>query len=85
MQAQSNIAKGDFYFTSKKNYRAAQRRYMEATRWDPASPVAFLKLGEADEKLKDFNAARKAYEKCLALEPKGRNAEEAAKRLGRLK
>jgi len=85
LQAQRNITAGDFYFHAKKNYRAAQRRYVEATKWDPGNPEAFLKLGEADEKLKDRAGARDAYTKCLELEPNGKNAGEVQKRLDKLK
>ncbi len=85
LQAQRNITAGDFYFHAKKNYRAAQKRYIEATKWDPGNPEGFLKLGEADEKLKDFSAAREAYQKCLAIDPKGKDASEVEKKLAKLK
>jgi len=82
LQAQRNITAGDFYFRSKKNFRAAQRRYTEATKWDPGNAEGFLKLAEADEKLKDRDGARAAYRKYLALAPEAKNADEIRKKLG---
>ena len=81
LQAQRNITAGDFYFKSKKNYRAAQRRYVEATKWDPGNAEGFLKLAEADEKLKDRDGAREAYKKYLQLAPDAKNAAEIKKKL----
>jgi predicted TPR repeat methyltransferase len=49
-------------------------RYLEATQWNPGYAEAFLRLGETYEKLKDRPASRKAYEKYLELEPKGKEA-----------
>lgn len=84
VEAQRNITAGDFYFHAKKNYRAAQRRYVEATKWDPGNPEGFLRLGEADEKLKDFDGARDAYTKCLALEANAKDKSEIEKRIEKL-
>jgi tetratricopeptide (TPR) repeat protein len=66
LEASRNIVAGNFYF-KKGNYRAAARRYLEASRWDPTSAEALLKLGEASEKMRDFPAAREAYEKYLTV------------------
>ena len=68
LEAGRNITAGNFYF-KKGNYRAAWRRYEEATKWDPTSGDALLKLASADEKLRDFAGAREAYGKYLALDP----------------
>jgi Flp pilus assembly protein TadD len=57
---------GDQYF-KKSNYSAAARRFVEATRWDPGSAEAFLKLGEAREKLRQYGPAREAYMKYIEL------------------
>jgi tetratricopeptide (TPR) repeat protein len=74
LEAQRNITAGDYYFKTTKNYHAAARRYLRATKWDPGSPEAFLKLGESEEKLNDRAAAREAYEKYLELAPTAKNA-----------
>ena len=46
-------------YAKKGNYRAAAGRYLDATKWDDSNSEAWLLLGEADEKLKDKNAARR--------------------------
>src|SRR5271155_1703402 len=81
LEAQKNITAGDYYFKTKKNYHAAARRYLRATKWDPGSPEAFLKLGESEEKLNDHAAARDAYEKYLELSPTAKNAEVIRKKI----
>ena len=81
LEAQKNITAGDYYFKTKKNYHAAARRYLRATKWDPGSPEAFLKLGESQEKLNDHAAAREAYEKYLELSPGAKNADAIRKKI----
>ena len=66
VQAKKEIVAGDYYL-KKPNYSAAVKRYLEATRWDPGSAEAFLKLGEAHEKLREYGPAREAYSKFLEL------------------
>ena len=66
VQAKKEIVVGDQYF-KKSNYSAAARRYVYATRWDPGSAEAFLKLGEAREKLHQYGPAREAYSKYIEL------------------
>ena len=66
VQAKKEIVAGDYYL-KKPNYSAAVGRYLEATRWDPGSAEAFLKLGEAHEKLREYGPAREAYSKFLEL------------------
>jgi predicted Zn-dependent protease len=81
LEAQRNITAGDYYFKTKKNYHAAARRYLRATKWDPGSPEAFLKLGESEEKLNDRAAARAAYETYLQLAPAAKNAAAIEKKI----
>jgi tetratricopeptide (TPR) repeat protein len=66
VQAKKEIVVGDQYL-KKANYNAALRRYLEATRWDPGSAEAFLKLGTAYEKRREYGPAREAYSKFLEL------------------
>jgi tetratricopeptide (TPR) repeat protein len=75
VQAKKEISAGDTYF-KKPNYSAAANRYLEATRWDPGSAEAFLKLGEAREKLRRYGPAREAYLKYIELaeDPKEKDA-----------
>jgi tetratricopeptide (TPR) repeat protein len=82
LEASRNITAGNFYF-KKGNYRAASRRYVEASKWDPSSGEALLKLAEADEKLRDFAGAREAYTKYLAM-PDIKDADAVKKRLAKL-
>ena len=75
VQAKKEIVVGDQYL-KKANYNAAVRRYLEATRWDPGSAEAFLKLGAAYEKRREYGPAREAYSKFLELgeDPKEKDA-----------
>jgi len=82
LEASRNLTAGNFYF-KKGNYRAASRRYLEATKWDPNSGEALLKLAEADEKLRDFAGAREAYTKYLAM-PDIKDADIVKKKLAKL-
>jgi tetratricopeptide (TPR) repeat protein len=81
LEGQRNITAGDYYFKTKKNYHAAARRYLRATKWDPGSSEAFLKLGESEEKLNDHAAAREAYEKYLELAPAAKNSAAISKKI----
>jgi tetratricopeptide (TPR) repeat protein len=83
LQAEKEVRVGNFYW-KKGSFRAAARRYEEATRWNPGLLEAYLKLGEAREKLRDSKGAREAYQKYLELDPKAKNAEEIRKRLAKL-
>jgi tetratricopeptide (TPR) repeat protein len=83
LEAQRNVTAGNFYF-KKGNYRAASRRYAEATKWDPTSGDALLKLAEADEKLHDFNGARQAYEKFIEVSADAKAVEQVKKKLAKL-
>jgi tetratricopeptide (TPR) repeat protein len=66
LQAATEINVGDQH-VKKGKYGAAVYRYLEASRWDPGSAEAFLKLGGAYEKLHDFPNARDAFNKFFAL------------------
>jgi len=84
IQAQKEIRTGNYYF-KKGSYRAAAGRFEEATKWNDGEPEAWLRLGEAEEKLKDSKAARNAYTKYLELASDAKNADEVRKRLEKLK
>lgn len=83
LEAERNITAGNFYF-KKGNYRAASNRFTEATKWDPTSQEALLRLAEADEKLHNLAAAREAYTKYLTLNPPAKDAEAVKKKLEQL-
>lgn len=82
LQAAKELKVGAFYF-KKGSYRAAARRFEEATKWDPNSGEAWLRLGEAHAKLKDDKAARAAWEKYLEVDPEGKEASDIRKKLGK--
>ena len=84
LQAQKEIRTGNYYF-KKGSYRAAAGRFEEATKWNSGEPEAWLRLGEAQEKLKDHKAARTAYTKYLALAGESKIADEIRKKLEKLK
>jgi tetratricopeptide (TPR) repeat protein len=84
LQAQKEIRTGNYYF-KKHSYRAAAGRFAEATKWDSNEPEAWLRLGEAEEKLRDHKAARDAYTKYLALAGDSKTADEIRKKLEKLK
>lgn len=68
LQASKELKIGLYYF-KKGSYKAAMRRFEEATKWDPTSAEAFLHLGETREKAKDTAGAKDAYAKYLELAP----------------
>lgn len=80
LQATKETKAGEFYY-KKGNYKAAARRFREATKWDPTSAEGFLKLAQAEEKRKDDKAAKEAYEKYLQLAPDAKDADSIRKKL----
>lgn len=82
LQAKKETSTGDFY-SKKGNHRAAAARYQEATLWDDSWPEAYYKLGEAREKLKQYDAAREAFTKFIELTPDKKKAENARKRIAK--
>ena len=84
LQSKKDVLVGKEY-AKKGNHRAAAGRYMEATKWDDSNSEAWLLLGEADEKLKDKNAARDAYKKYLETAADAKNAADIRKKLEKLR
>lgn len=84
LQAGKEIKIGSFYL-KKGSFRAAARRFEEATKWDPNSAEGFLKLGEAQKKLGNEKAAQEAWKKFLELHPDGKEAASVRKKLAKLK
>jgi tetratricopeptide (TPR) repeat protein len=80
MAAERSIRVGAYYM-HKGNARAALKRFELASKYNPSSPDAFFKIGEAEEKLKDADAAKIAFGKVVRLAPNTKLAEEAQKRL----
>jgi tetratricopeptide (TPR) repeat protein len=84
LEAQNWVGIGNQYFKRGK-YRSAEARYRGATKWNEGYGEAWLRLGEAEEKLKDPQAAKDAYTKYLEVAPDAKNAAQIRKKLARLK
>jgi tetratricopeptide (TPR) repeat protein len=84
LQAEKEVRIGNYYF-HKGSYRAAAQRFREATKWNQGYAEAWLRLGEAEEKLKDKTAARDAYAKYVELAPEAKNLADVKKKIGKLK
>ena len=83
LEAERNIKVGNFYMHkgNPSGYRAAVGRYEDATKYNPSSAEAFFKLGEAEEKLKNSDAAKIAFRRVVQLAPDSKLAQEAKKKL----
>ena len=82
LEAQRCITIGNFYMhKGSKGYRAALGRYEDATKYNPNSGEAFFKVGEVEEKLKNDEAAKIAFQRVLKLAPDSKFASEAKKKL----
>ena len=83
LQAEKDLKVGNYYWKQGK-IRAAAGRFLEATRWNEGSGEAWLRLGEAHEKLKDRKAAREAYTKYLEVAADAKNAPDIRKKIALL-
>jgi tetratricopeptide (TPR) repeat protein len=84
LQAKKDIEAGNFY-SKKHDFRAAANRFISATKYNDGDAEAWLRLGETEEKLKDKQAARDAYQKYLEIASDAKTAPEIRKRLEKLK
>jgi tetratricopeptide (TPR) repeat protein len=84
LQSQKNVETGDFYL-KKGKFQAAANRYLNATMWNEGNAEAWAKLGKAEEKVKDVQAAKDAYNKYLELAPDAKDAAAVRKRLQAMK
>jgi tetratricopeptide (TPR) repeat protein len=84
LQAQKEVQTGNYYY-HKGSYRAAEGRFKEATRWNNGYDEAWLRLGEAEEKLRDKKAAKEAYEKFVELASDQKKAAEIRKKIEHMK
>jgi len=83
LQAAHEIQVGEFYM-KKGSWGAAIKRFSEATKWNPTSAEAYLRLGDAEAKFKDVKAAKEAYSKYLELAPDAKNAAAIKKKLEKM-
>jgi tetratricopeptide (TPR) repeat protein len=84
LQSKKEVEVGEEYF-KKGNFRAAENRFLEATKWNAGNSDAWLRLAETEEKDHDSKAALAAYEKYLELAPDAKNAGEVRKKIEKLK
>ena len=84
LQSQKSVQAGDYYLKNGK-YQGAAYRFQDATLWNDGNAEAWLKLGKAQEKLKDTKAAKDAYTKYLELAPDAKEAAAVRKKLASLK
>jgi len=84
LRSKKDVTVGEFYF-KKNDYKAAAGRFREATKWNDGNAEAWLRLGDAEDKMHDTKAAREAWEKYLKLAPDAKNAGEVRKKLDKLK
>lgn len=80
LQAAKEITVGNFYF-KKGSFKAAALRFEEASKWDPTNGEAFLRLGDACEKMGDKTRAHAAWEKFLEAAPDHKRAAEIRRKL----
>jgi tetratricopeptide (TPR) repeat protein len=84
LQSKNDVERGNYYF-KKGSFRAAVSRYDEATKYNDGNSEAWLRLGEAQEKLKDAKAAKQAYAKYVETESDQKKVAEIRKRMEKLK
>ena len=84
LEAKRNIDIGNENW-KKGAYAGALSRYIDATRYNPGSAEAFLKVGEAEEKLHHPDRAKLAFEKAIKIAPDSKFAAEAKKKLASIK
>jgi tetratricopeptide (TPR) repeat protein len=84
LKSKKDVTVGEFYF-KKSDFKAAAGRFREATKWNDSNAEAWLRLGDAQDKMHDTKAAREAWEKYLQLAPDAKNAAEVRKKLEKLK
>ncbi|MFN7923051.1 MAG: tetratricopeptide repeat protein [Bryobacteraceae bacterium] len=82
LQAAKEINVGNFYF-KKGSFKAAALRFEEASKWDPTNSEAFLRLGDAYEKMGDQKRMRAAWEKFLEAAPDHKRANEIRRKIGK--
>ncbi|HUR48444.1 MAG TPA: O-antigen ligase family protein [Acidimicrobiales bacterium] len=63
------VAAGDLTFGATPNWAAARPFYREATRRDPRDPRVWINLGDFEQARQQADAAERAYEQALQIEP----------------
>lgn len=86
LEAERNVKIGNFYMHqgNARGYRAAAGRYEDATKYNPSSAEAFLRLGEAEQKLNHTDKAKAAFQRAIKLSPDSKFGRDARKKLAAL-
>jgi tetratricopeptide (TPR) repeat protein len=82
LQAESELRVGNFYFR-RGSFRAAAKRFEEASKWNPSLAEAFLRWGDALDKMNERKGAEAAWARCLEIEPDGKFSGTLRKKLKR--
>lgn len=83
LESDRNVRVGNFYMRQgSRGYRAALARYERATKFNPSNAEAFFRVGEVEEKLKNHDRAKAAYQRVVQLAPDSKLGREAKKKLG---
>ena len=84
LQSQKDVSVGNQYFKNHK-FRAAELRYTSATKWNDGNADAWLHLGEVEERLKDTDKAKAAYQKYVETASDQKKAAEIKKKIEKWK
>jgi tetratricopeptide (TPR) repeat protein len=82
-QVAEDIEVGYFYM-NKNNFIVAESRLKEAVELKPDAAAAWVGLGQAQQKLRKNDDARRSYEEYLKLNPDSADAEKVKKALAEL-
>jgi tetratricopeptide (TPR) repeat protein len=80
LQAEKELRIGNYYF-KKGSYKAAANRFRESVKWNAGFAEAYLRLGDAEVKLRDSKTAREAYTKFVELAPDDKRAQALKKKV----
>jgi tetratricopeptide (TPR) repeat protein len=83
LEAERSFRVGEFY-SKRKNYAAAIRRYLEALEYQPNLIKAYSSLGRAYEKNGEVEKAKGVYRDFIQKHPKATDVPEFQSRLARL-
>lgn len=83
LEAERNFRVGEFY-SKRKNYSAAIRRYLDAIEYQPNLVKAYSALARAYEKSGDIDKAKSVYRDFIQKHPGSRSVQEFQSKLARL-
>jgi tetratricopeptide (TPR) repeat protein len=86
LESERNVRVGNFYMHkgTTSGYRAALARYERAAKFNPSNAEAYFRMGEAEEKLKNKDKAKIAFQRVIDIAPDSKLAHEAKKKLAKI-